>query len=472
MAAISSTAAHQASTCRGSLLYTPLCSPSTSQTTFSRVELASSRVHRRTSVPAAIFRHAPAVVAAAAVLDAEHSSREGTTALDPAVCLSNGLDHAVGDPGFQPLASSSNAANSKQVGNYLGVLNAADAAAGPAANQHSKSEATSKHANSSSSRRRSHPRGRPNTMTVRRLKAQYSSLFEQLEAEQTAMLHKHERDFMELMYSGATQQELEQQQRRHDIMLHKLQSQYSQKWGPPVARKGYFQASGPQHQQRLQQQRQCSNTDNAATATMQQQQQKQENAPASIRNSSPSPAKSCAQQQQQRQPHDATSSNSSSSRTSAAATAQQQRHRRHQKQQPLVTASSAANSSAHVSKEKSSSNTRGSSNSSRPRKGSKHHVSSMATYDESVYSEPTYSAFDFPDDTPEVFAAAAAAQAEAATVQRFTNQMVGAKIVAVALNKDPVDTRTLEGLEIVFLHLALPKFVAWKLTPLMIKLAE
>lgn len=387
-------AAHAAIS-RGSLLYTPPCAASTSVSNNSTYMVAPRRGTAVYRHPAGMFKRLQGVLtAAAAIMDAPDHSKNTAISLDPAVWLETDMETS-----NEPHAASNNTdstsskPHTRSTGQYLGVYEPQQStAASNSSNDQlqpksaSSARPSSPQARSTSSHSKGpQPRGRPNKRAIRRLHRQYSSLFDQLEAEQTAMLHKHELEFMNLMYSGATQQELQQQQRRHDTMLHKLQSKYSQKWGPPVVRRSFLQASG--------------------------------------------------RQQQQQQHHGTTSDG-----TEAADGIQQHQPGRH-RQHP--TAAAGCNSSSSSSKQYR--------NSSKPA-GS------------SVFTIP-----DIPTESTTV--AAADAQA-AATVQRFTNQMVGAKIIADALSKNPVDIQTLDSLEIVFLHLALPKLVAWKLTPLMMKLTK
>jgi hypothetical protein len=80
--------------------------------------------------------------------------------------------------------------------------------------------------------------------------------------------------------------------------------------------------------------------------------------------------------------------------------------------------------------------------------------------------------FDIPDCSPEATAVAAAATAADGEVQGFTNQQVGAVIIVDALSKEPMDTQVLDSLELVFLHLAMPKLLNYKLFHLVPKLAK
>lgn len=78
-----------------------------------------------------------------------------------------------------------------------------------------------------------------------------------------------------------------------------------------------------------------------------------------------------------------------------------------------------------------------------------------------------------PDAMPAAAAAAATTAMEAAAEkQRFTNQQVGAKIIADALMCEPMDQQRLDSMEIVFLHLALPWLVEKGMSGLLPKLIE
>ncbi|WIA36338.1 hypothetical protein OEZ86_007659 [Tetradesmus obliquus] len=64
------------------------------------------------------------------------------------------------------------------------------------------------------------------------------------------------------------------------------------------------------------------------------------------------------------------------------------------------------------------------------------------------------------------------AATRAAEVQRYSNQVVGATLVLKALSQQPVDKEALDKLEIVFLHLALPRLVEWQQYHLLPTLVE
>ncbi|WIA16154.1 hypothetical protein OEZ85_012869 [Tetradesmus obliquus] len=61
---------------------------------------------------------------------------------------------------------------------------------------------------------------------------------------------------------------------------------------------------------------------------------------------------------------------------------------------------------------------------------------------------------------------------QAAEVQRYSNQAVGATLVLKALSQQPIDNEALDRLEIVFLHLALPRLVEWQQYHLLPTLVE
>jgi hypothetical protein len=80
--------------------------------------------------------------------------------------------------------------------------------------------------------------------------------------------------------------------------------------------------------------------------------------------------------------------------------------------------------------------------------------------------------FDIPDAPFDLAAASAAAAEEAAIIQRYSNHAVGATMVMKALSQQPMDKAALDRLEIVFLHLAMPRLVDWKMYHLLPPLVE
>lgn len=84
---------------------------------------------------------------------------------------------------------------------------------------------------------------------------------------------------------------------------------------------------------------------------------------------------------------------------------------------------------------------------------------------------PPSSPLHVPEPTPQLAADAAAAAAAAGRAQRYSSQQAGAAVIAGALAAEPLDAATLDALDIVYLHFAMPRLVEWRLGHLLPRLA-